>query len=93
MQKLLLSVFLAAGVIGATLPAQAASVPRCETGSSSYVHFDADQAELRLRGLGLNVKTVPKVEIWNNCYRAYITNPDGSESVMYFDPTTLQQVG
>ncbi|AKR54289.1 hypothetical protein GCM10011321_25010 [Youhaiella tibetensis] len=90
MQKLLLPVLLAVSSVGAmALPAQAASVPRCEIGSSTD-HFDADENELRVRGLGLNVQ---RVEEWNNCIRAYVRNADGSESVMYFDPVSLRQVG
>jgi len=90
MQKLLLSLALAAGTVTAiAVPAQAASVPRCEIGSSTD-HFNYHDNELRVRGLGLNVQ---RVEEWNNCIRAYVRNPDGSESTMYFDPVTLRQVG
>lgn len=94
MRKLLLSLALAASALTmVAVPAQAQSqrVPRCDVGTD--YRFDADQAELRIRGLGLNVKTVPKVEEWNNCFRAYILNPDGSEAVSYFDPTSLRWVG
>lgn len=93
MHKLLLCLTLATSAVALAMPAQAARVPRCEVGSAYPERFDADLAEQRIRGLGLNVKSVPKVEEWNNCFRAYIQNSDGSESIMYFDPTTLQQVG
>lgn len=90
MYKLLLPFAVAIGSMTTiVLPAHAASVPRCEIGSSTD-SFNADENELRVRGLGLNVQ---RVEEWNNCIRAYVRNPDGTQSTMYFDPTTLRQVG
>jgi hypothetical protein len=90
MKKLLIAPLIAlAGIAPATLPALAQqSVPYCTGGEN--ISQDAEQIELQLRGNGHDVTNV---EEWNGCIRAYVTDNDGDEHMVFFDPETLQQIG
>jgi hypothetical protein len=79
------------GVGAVALPVQAA--PTNCSGPTSSVLRDindyADHYALLLRDRGIPASGV---ESFGSCIRAYVTGPDGQQSMQYFDPDTLQQI-
>lgn len=48
-----------------------------------------DYNETLLRGIGVNVT---RAEIWGGCIRAFVTLPDGTEEMQFFEPVGLRRV-
>jgi sugar/nucleoside kinase (ribokinase family) len=79
--------------LGGALPASA--VVSCDAGRVfddgryvSRIQAYADQIAQQLRSQGINTD---RVEDWNGCIRAYVTE-DGHTSMQYFDPNTYQRL-
>ncbi|KKC35327.1 hypothetical protein WH87_17280 [Devosia epidermidihirudinis] len=84
--------FAGLSLAAVAMPAQAASsvgtMVACDSTTSIS---DNDTAIINaLANRGVNVSSV---EDWNGCIRAYVTKPDGTVGMQFFDPSTLQQVG
>jgi hypothetical protein len=79
------------GVGAAALPVQAAPA-NCSGPTTSVlreINDDADHYAILLRDRGI---LASGVESFGSCIRAYVTGPDGRQSMQYFDPDTLQQI-
>jgi len=96
---------VAIGLIAIALPAAtpALAVPYCdsndsvrasiEIGSNGRRFLDTtDQLEtykMRLQQAGV---PATRVEKWNGCLRAFVSQPGGGEVMQFFDPQSLRQV-
>jgi hypothetical protein len=73
------------------LDVQAQSVPAACSASNSRaadpVNEDPDHIAAALRAKGVNVA---RIESFGGCIRAYITDANGTESMAYFTPGTLE---
>lgn len=94
-KAVLLGVALASALTGAmavTAPANAETLStfECNDGNLNIKNsLDYKQAIMQLRQHGVNAKSVV---MWNKCYKVDVKNKDGSTTVQYYDPYTLQHV-
>lgn len=51
--------------------------------------IDRQLIKMQLKQKGVNATGV---STWNNCYRVDVSNADGTTSVQYFDPNSLEKV-
>jgi hypothetical protein len=101
MRKPILAVLGLATLAVSATPALA--VPSCDSQDSVTMsieidingHRRSDEADqMRIYQMLLNQQGVPatRVEKWNGCLRAFVTQPGGGEIMQFFDPSTLRQV-
>lgn len=101
--KLALTLLATLGISGAafaTVPAMAAGpahvvmqAPICDSNSTPTSDaIDDNAGEIAARLAEMGVKGVTGVDDFGNCVRAYITSPDGTTSMAYFTPDTLQRI-
>jgi len=87
----------AASLAGIALPAFAAPAPAVESGietvfgggSPEMRAFIADSVLAQLQQKGVNATAV---EDWSGLIRAYVTLDDGSQTMQFFKPGSLEQV-
>ena len=86
----------AASLAGIAVPAFAAPVPVANEvntafggGSPEMRAFIADSVLAQLRQKGINATAV---EDWSGLIRAYVTLEDGTQTMQFFEPGTLEQV-
>ena len=82
----MLALVTAAALVGAAAPAMAGSFG---DGDSDARAVAADILQTRLEQKGLNVASV---EEWGDLVRVYVVQPDGTQAMELFTPTTLTQV-
>jgi hypothetical protein len=72
-------------------PAPTITVDRPDGTTETRVDTKAQQEMdlQRLRAAGVDARSV---ERWAGCLRAFMTAPDGSQSMEFYDPGTLQRV-
>jgi hypothetical protein len=83
--------FTTASVVAFAAILGLSTMPSSASGDSdrtihSHWEFSLENA-LRDRGVA-----TARVEEWGSLIRAFVQNPDGSTSMQFFDPDTLQQV-
>lgn len=83
----LVALATAAALVGVSVPAMADTAGD-GTESGSYLH-DAQIAQLELSRNGV---TTTGVDDWNGVWCAFVVNQDGSQSMQFFDKTSLQPV-
>lgn len=97
---LAIGLVLALAVSAAPLPAVAA--PFCNGGGNG-LHIEmefgfgdrmteADQASFDLMKLRRRGVDATRVERWNGCLRAWVRQPEGGETMEFYDPLTLRPV-
>lgn len=74
----------AAALAGVAAPAMASSLV-----SSSDSDFNADYVLSELQHKGIDAASV---EEWGDYITALVTAEDGRQTILYFNPTTLEQV-
>lgn len=87
----------AASLAGIAVPAFAAPVPAPATdidtafggGSTEMRDFIAESVLAQLQQKGVNATAV---EDWSGLIRAYVTLEDGSQTMQFFKPGSLEQV-
>ena len=93
MNKILIASIIAlAGAVPMALPAQAATtsgVPYC-SGGTDEIDANNDDLGLMLKAHGINASSA---EEWNGCIRAFVTDKNGNQAQVFYDPDTLAQVG
>ena len=89
-KTLITAAFATVSIVAVAAPAFAESGPGvyCDTGVS--IKDNETTIAQALAGKGVSVSGI---EEWNGCVRAYVTNADGSTSMAFYDPLSLQQVG
>lgn len=93
----IIALVAAASLAGIAVPAFAASEPAVVSsedtafggGSPEMRAFVADSVLTELRQKGINATAV---EDWSGLVRAYVTLEDGSQTMQFFQPGTLEQV-
>ncbi|HEY8576629.1 MAG TPA: hypothetical protein VIL88_09855 [Devosia sp.] len=84
-----LALVAAAAFAGVAAPAFAANNAFGDDSSPEMREFIADSVETQLRQKGIDVSAV---EDWNGLVRAYVTLEDGSQTMQFFTPGSLEQV-
>ena len=88
----------AASMAGIAVPALAAPAPAVESsdvdtafgsGTPEMRDFIADSVLAQLQQKGINATAV---EDWSGLIRAYVTQEDGSQTMQFFKPGSLEQV-
>lgn len=94
----IIALVAAASVAGVAVPAFAASAPEISvtesdtafgTGSVEMRDFIASSVLNRLQEKGINATAV---EDWSGLIRAYVTLEDGTQTMQFFTPGSLEQV-
>jgi hypothetical protein len=81
----------------------ALATPRCDSQDSVTASIEigtngrrfldtTDQFETYKMLLNQQGVAATRVEKWNGCLRAFVTQPGGGEVMQFFDPQTLRQV-
>lgn len=78
----------AAAVAGVAAPAMA-DTEGLFTGSPEFQQFQQDSIVTRLQQQGVNATAV---EEWSGLIRAYVTQADGTQTMQFFVPGSLQPV-
>ena len=86
MNKKIALALTTAAMIGIAAPTLAAPFG---DGDQETRDFRAWSIETTLQHNGINATGV---EEWGDYIRAYVSQPDGSQTMEFFDPVTLQQV-
>ena len=84
-----LALVAAVAFAGAAAPAFAETNAFGDDSSPEMREFVADSVLVQLRRQGVNVSDV---ENWSGLIRAYVTLEDGSQTMQFFTPGSLQQV-
>jgi hypothetical protein len=82
----LVALATAAALVGVSVPAMADTSG--DGTDNSYLR-DAQIAQVELQRNGV---TTTGVDDWNGVWRAFVVNQDGSQSMQFFDKTSLQPV-
>lgn len=91
LKTLIAASFATLTLVAVAVPASAAEPLTVACSTTDYSITDNESSiAANLANLGYDVSGV---EEWSGCVRAYITNADGSTSMAYFNPLTLEQVG
>lgn len=93
----IIALVAAASLAGIAVPAFAAPAPAPEvtadtafgSGSPEMRDFIADSVIAQLQEKGVNATAV---EDWSGLIRAYVTLEDGSQTMQFFKPGSLEQV-
>ena len=86
MNKKIALALTTAAMIGVAAPTFASPLGN---GDQETRDFKAWSIQTELQQNGVNATGV---EEWGDYIRAYVTQPDGSQTMQFFDPITLQQV-
>ena len=78
-----------ASIAGATVPAFADYSVFGDDSSTEMRDFTADSIVAQLREKGVNATSV---EDWSGLIRAYVTLEDGTQTMQFFTPGSLEQV-
>jgi len=81
----LVALATAAALVGVSVPAMADTNG---DGTDNY-RWDAQIAQIELRQQGVNATDV---DDWNGLWRAFVIDENGSQSMQFFDKTTLAPV-
>lgn len=84
--------FAGLSLAAVALPAQAASPSGTMVACDATTSIANNDTAI-IQALANHGVKASSVEDWNGCIRAYVTNPDGSTTMSFYDPSTLQQVG
>lgn len=75
---------------GFALPATAAPLAAtCNVNHSAYINDNASSIQQQLNDKGINANLV---ESYNGCVRAFVTKTNGTQTMEYFQPYSLQKV-
>lgn len=86
-KKTLVTLMAAASIAGIAAPAFANGL--VGDGSTEMREFLAEMTQTELQQRGVNTDYVDE---WNGMIRAFVTLPDGTQTMQFFDSATLQQV-
>ena len=83
------ALFAVAAFAGAAVPAFANESVFGDDSTVEMREFMADSIVSQLRQNGVNVS---EVEDWSGLIRAYVTLEDGTQTMQFFEPGSLEQV-
>lgn len=88
LKNTVIALVAAVAVAGAAAPAMA-DTEGLFYGSSDWQQFQQDSIVARLQQQGVNATAV---EEWSGLVRAYVTQSDGTQTMQFFAPGSLQPV-